>query len=253
MSAVSQPGFTQALFDPTRPVPEGLVDPQGRRAGKRFDVYRNNVTLSLIEALKKSFPAIHSLLGEDNFSQLAVIFLRAHPPKVPILMYYGDEMPAFLEGFAPLASYPWMGDLARLEQAIRESYHAADASPIEPARLQNLPPERLLAARLTLAPSLRLIRSRWPVLSLRRRQLEDGAPEPEPRGEAVLITRPEFDPVEQLLPPGGATFILALQDGARFGDAFDRAQSAIADFDLSAVLAMLTAGGAITDLTEPNA
>ncbi len=43
--------FTQALLDPNRPVPTGLVDPQGRVSQKRFAVYRNNVALSLADAL----------------------------------------------------------------------------------------------------------------------------------------------------------------------------------------------------------
>jgi hypothetical protein len=41
-----QTGFATALLDPARPAPEGLVNPFGGPAGKRFDVYRNNVAVS---------------------------------------------------------------------------------------------------------------------------------------------------------------------------------------------------------------
>jgi len=39
-----QDSFTDALLNPDLATPSGLVDPKGRVAGKRFDVYRNNVS-----------------------------------------------------------------------------------------------------------------------------------------------------------------------------------------------------------------
>ena len=44
--------FKTALFDPAVMPPAGLSDPAGRPAGKRFDIYRNNVVVSLTEALE---------------------------------------------------------------------------------------------------------------------------------------------------------------------------------------------------------
>ena len=245
-----QSQFTAALLDPARAVPVGLTDPDGRPAGKRFDVYRNNVTVSLVKALETAFPAIAGILGPENFPRVAGVFVRQHPPVSPLMMHYGAEMPGFLEGFAPLAAYPWLGDLARLELALRESYHAADAPPVSAETLQSLPPDRLMSARLALAPSLRLMRSRWPILGLWRQQIQPDAPAPGQAGEAVLITRAEFDPRPQLLPPGGATFLLAAQAGQPFGAALDQAESAVAGFDLAATLGLLIAGGAITKIIE---
>jgi hypothetical protein len=246
-----QAEFAAAVMDPARAVPEGLTDPAGRPAGKRFDVYRNNVIVSLIKGLEAAFPALATALGAENFGKLASFYVRARPPASPLMMRFGGELPAFLESFAPLAAYPWLPDLARLELALRESYHAADAPPVPQAALAALPPERLLAARLGLAPALRLLRSRWPVLSLWRQQME-GAPAPARNapGEAVLITRPEYDPLARLLPPGGATFVLALQERRPLGAAQDAAAAAVPGFDPATTLALLIGGGAITTIEE---
>ena len=46
--------FAQALLAPEAPSPASTRDPCGGAAGVRFDVYRNNVTVSLIEAMWKS-------------------------------------------------------------------------------------------------------------------------------------------------------------------------------------------------------
>ena len=63
---VSQNLFRSALLDPSLPVPGGLTDAEGRPAGARYNVYRNNVAVSLTEALHTGFPIISKLLGKEN-------------------------------------------------------------------------------------------------------------------------------------------------------------------------------------------
>ena len=43
--------FAQGLTDPARATPADVVGPRGKAAIKRYNVYRNNVTVSLINAL----------------------------------------------------------------------------------------------------------------------------------------------------------------------------------------------------------
>ena len=244
--SVDQSDFTAALLDPERPAPMGLSDPEGRPAAKRFDVYRNNVAVSLSEALATAFPVIAKLVGENNFKMLAGVFLRQHPPTSAVLMFYGEEMPGFLETFEPARALPYLPDVARLELALRRSYHAADAAPIAPEALQALAPDALMGARLELAPATRLIRSPWPIAAIWRRNMA-GGPKPETRAEDALITRPEFDPDVTALPQGGGAFVAALMAGETFGAAFEAAGP---DFDLTTTLGLLLGGGAITKIHE---
>lgn len=243
---MSQSAFRAALLDPARPVPPGLTDPEGRPAGRRFDVYRNNVTVGLTEALRQSFPALRKLVGEEFFTAMAQEHLRAHPPASPMMMFYGEAMPGFLEAFAPVAHLPYLADVARLELALRQSYHAADVAPVEGTVLQALPPDRLLAARLTLAPALRLVRSRWPIHAIWAANLRGGLPPDLARPENVLITRRDFDPEPAVLPSGAAKFLQSLLDGVTIGAACDMAGA----FDLTTTLGLLLAGGAIVGIVE---
>ena len=240
-----------AVLDPALAAPKGLTDPEGRPAGKRFDVYRNNVAVSLTEALITAFPTIHKLVGDACFRALAGVFLRKHPPQSARMMFYGAEMPAFLAGFEPVGHLPYLSDIARLECALRESYHAADASPVDPADLQALPPERLMAARLQFAPAMVLLRSDWPIHGIWQANRAPAAPTPQMQPEDVLITRPEFDPEVAPLPPGGATFIATLQGANPFGAALEAAQAEAGDsFDLTALFGLLIGGNAITHILE---
>ncbi len=244
----SQKAFATALLDPARPAPESLRSPTGAPAGKRFDIYRNNVAVSLTEALEAAFPVLRRLVGEEFFAAMAGVFLRAHPPQSPILMLYGDAMPAFLESFEPVQHLGYLPDVARLELLLRQSFHAADAPPVTPEALAAIPPEDLVAARFVLAPAMRILRSEWPVCSIWMANNEEGRPTPQMRAEDVLITRPGYDPAPQCLPPGGAAFIQALAAGASLGEGLDKAREDAADFDLAATLALLLKGGAITSI-----
>ncbi|MCE8007987.1 DNA-binding domain-containing protein [Aestuariivita sp.] len=245
---VSQSAFRSALLDGAEPVPDGLIDGLKRPAGRRYNVYRNNVAVSLTEALREGFPVVTKLLGQQNMDGLAGLFLRAHPPQSPLMMFYGASFPAFVAQMPQLQHLGYLGDVARLELALRSSYHAADTAPIDPATLGSLTPKALMAARLTLAPAVRHLRSIWPVHSLWRFNTEPGAPKPKPQAEDVVILRPEFDPMPHLLPAGGGAFIDALRTGATLGAAHDAALAETPQFDLTPVLALLIDGGAICAL-----
>lgn len=245
--SVGQSEFTQAILDPDLAVPPGLTDPQGRPAGKRFSVYRNNVAVSLTEALETAYPVVRKLVGEEFFRAMAGVYLRQHPPTSAVMMYYGARLPAFLENFEPVRSIGYLPDMARLERALRQSYHAADAAPIDPAILQTMPPDRLMAARLRLAPTVRLIRSTWPIHAVWLANTTSGAPKPEMVAEDVLVTRPGFDPKPQRLGAGAGNFVEMISGDETFGAAIEQAGE---DFDLAALLGLLLAGGAITDISE---
>lgn len=223
--------FRKALRDPEAPCPQGLGDGRGAPAGRRFDVYRNNVAQSLSEALETGFPVLARLIGPSRFRALAAEFRTAHPPSAPLMMHYGAEMPTFLEHCAPLAHLGYLPDIARLELALRESYHAADHVPLAPEALTD-------TARLALAPSARLLRSRWPLHAIWRFNTEDGAPQPPPEAQDVLILRADFDPVPHLLRKGDAVFLSALGH-TTLAEAATRAAEAAPDHDLTALLTLL--------------
>ncbi|MBP0650496.1 putative DNA-binding domain-containing protein, partial [Mycobacterium tuberculosis] len=62
-----QAAIAAALVAPDRPVPAGLEGRDGRPAGRRFAVYRNNVVVSLIDALAARFPVVAMLVGDAFF------------------------------------------------------------------------------------------------------------------------------------------------------------------------------------------
>ncbi|NJM83797.1 MAG: DUF2063 domain-containing protein, partial [Tabrizicola sp.] len=208
---------------------------------ERFAVYRNNVATSLVSAMETAFPTVRRLVGDEFFAAMALAFVRAHPPTSPLLMFYGAAFPGFLARFPPVARLGYLPDIARLDQAMRESYHAADSRPMSEAEFARLLASDVEAARLRLAPSLRIIRSDWPIHAIWRATME-GGPHPAARPEDVVILRPDYDPLPQLLPMGGATFISGLLAGETIGQSLATAGESA---DLVAILGVLIPGRAI--------
>ena len=244
---MSQAGFTDALLRPNAAVPEGLVGPTGAGAGKRFNVYRNNVAVSLTEALETAFPVIRKLVGDAFFKAMAGVYLRQHPPSSPLIMFYGREMPDFLAGFEPVAHLGYLPDVARLELALRESYHAADARAVDPAELQQVAADDLPGLRFRFAPALRLIPSRFPLHGIWAANMRPGAPAPGKTPEWMLVTRPDFDPQPEPLTPQAGAFIAALRDGTALGLACEAAGD---DFDPGPALGLLLSRNTITELLQ---
>jgi hypothetical protein len=234
-----QERFAAALLDADRPPPPGVTSHTHPAPEKRFAVYRNNVVVGLIDALASRFPALQRIVGEEFFRAMAGVFVRAHPPRSPLLMEYGDELPDFLERFAPAADVPYLADVARLEAARTRAFHAADAVPLAPEAFSALKPEELETLRLRLCPGVAVVRSAHPVVTIWAMN-SDGA-EPAPiedwRGEDALVSREGFDVAVRRLPPGGAVFLTALLASGTLGQAALAAVAETAAFDLAENLA----------------
>ncbi|MCY1704779.1 HvfC/BufC N-terminal domain-containing protein [Pannonibacter sp. SL95] len=238
--------FAAALLAPDLPVPEGVVGRDGRPAGKRFAVYRNNVVVSLTESLKATYPAVTALLGEEYFSALARLYINAHPPQSPILSRYGAELSEFVATFAPLAAYPYLADVARFEWAWLQSYHAADAPVLAAADLAAVPPEALAGTILTAHPAASVLVSAFPVFDLviaNRFEPEASGSVDLSESQTVLFSRPDIDVMFRVIPAGTAALAAALLDGQALGNAAEQAFEADPAFDFSQGLSVLLAAG----------
>lgn len=236
-----------ALLAPDRPAPSGL-EPPGRLA-----VYRNNVVAGLVEALAAAYPAVEALVGTPFFRAAARDFVRAEPPRSPVLMLWGDRFPAFLESFPPAGRLPYLADVARLERAWLEAYHAAEAAPLPLDALAALPEASMAGARLALHPSLRLVASAWPAVSLWAANTgrgDHGAVDLG-RPETALVVRPAGEVRVHAIDAALAALVLSLQRRATLGAAVETTLAAHPAFDLAAALRRLFAQGAVTRIEPP--
>ena len=207
--------FSGALMRPDRGPPSLIVGPGGKGAIKRYNVYRNNLTVSLIEALAAIYPAVQRITGDEFFRAMARFHIRETPPSSPLLFEYGREFPAFIARYEYAQYIPWLADTARIERAWLDAYHAADADPLQSSALAAVPAEQIGDLVFTPHPATRIVRSRFAAVTI---FAANRSPDPFDRinggePEDGLITRPDFEVVVRHLPAGGADFLSALIAG----------------------------------------
>jgi len=252
MPGVDQPApscaaaLARGLLDPERAPPAALR----LEDAHRYDVYRNNITVSLIDALATIYPAVQRITGESFFRAMARSYARRSPPTSPLLFDYGRAFADFIATYEHARDMPWLADVARIERAWLDAYHAADAPPLTPEALAAVPHGALGDVVLTPHPATRVVRSPFPALTIFAANRADApvgaitATEP----EDALITRPLLEVTVGPLPPGGATFLSSLAAGEPLGRAAGLAFADAPAFDLAANLAGALAAGAFTAL-----
>ena len=240
--------FAAALIDPGCTAPADVVGPRGKAAVKRYDVYRNNVTVSLIDALAAIYPAVQRITGVAFFRAMARRHVRATPPTSPLLFEYGRDFPAFIEGFEHAQDIPWLVDTARIERAWLGAYHASDAPPLSPDALAAVSQNRLDRLVFAPHPATRIVRSPYPAVAIFAANRADGTVAPVRSGAAedALITRPEMDVTVRQLPPGGAAFLTSLIEGETLPAAAAAALAGTPCFDLPASIAGMVEAGVFT-------
>lgn len=238
--------FAGAVLDPEAAVPAPVSRKAGGVPSRRFGVYRNNVYASLIDVLAGRFPVVARLVGEEFFRAMARIYIESEPPRSAVLLRYGRSFPDFVASFPPAASLPYLADMARLEWAWHAAYHAEDAAPVPLAELAGAV-ERAEDAVLTLHPSLGVVRSPYPIVSIFELNTQGGDVPPTrlEGSEDALVVRSKLEVELQRLPQGGASFILALKAEKSLGEAAAIALDEAPGFDLEANLAGLLASGAV--------
>ncbi len=239
-------GFAAGLLNPSAPVPDDIKG----RSPRRYSVYRNNVTVGLMRAMEANFPVVRRLLGEQYFSGLAREFVQQHPPASPLMFHYGDRFPAYLEAEEDLRGFAYLGDVARLEQQVRLSYHEADVTPLAAQCLAAMAEEELFDAVLTPHPATAILASRFGIhaIYMANQSGEAGRVNGQLQAQSVLVTRPSFDVELRLLDAAQLCFFRQLTAGESLGEAADSAAEVQADFDLTHSLGLLLVSGAFQSI-----
>lgn len=241
--ALRNHSFASALLDPDAQIPEG-VGKEGVISPKRFSVYRNNVVVSLMEAVKAAYPSIAAIMGEENFNLVARNFVAFHPPKSPLMQQYGGDFPNFLKNFKPLQKSPFLVDVAEAEKAWLQAFHAKDEAVLSPEDLAQITPEETMNLKFEVHSAGHLIESAFPVHDLFLARFEWPAPNIDlEQSQGILISRPELDCISTSLTQSQSVFFRSLFSGETLAAAIGSGMEIEEAFDASVAISIMLQTG----------
>jgi hypothetical protein len=250
--ATLQSEVTQALLAGRLADVSGAFTANGKDAGRRLNIYRNNTFISLTGALKSNFPVTMRMVDERFFAYAANAFIADHPPREPRLAAYGAKFPRFLARFPASRGYPFVAEMASFEWAIVKAMTAPEHDPAPVALLQRLSSIEG-SPRLVLQPNLFFAASHWPVLEVwtaHRSERFEAIPSFEKRSTRVAVYRSAGRIRFLELAPARFVFWRELAKGSPLEHAVSRALRRDPLFDLVDELVLLFRSGLVTGISS---
>lgn len=205
-----------------------------------LQVYRNNLFISLTDALRVTYPVVDKLVGEGFFAYMANRFIKTHPSRSGNLHDFGAELSDFITQFEAAASLPYLADVARLEWARQQAYHAAECPALDLRELQKVPPACYEQLRFRLHPSVGLISSPFPIVQIweinQQEPLREQAVNLDSGGEQLLLLRRDADVVTRRLQASEYVLLDRFIAGEPLSVAVDAALAVDPEFDLEDTL-----------------
>ncbi len=150
-------------------------------------VYDHAYRARLLEILANDFPALHTLLGDEQFGQVINSFLDDHPSHHRSVRWLGAPLSTWLKKTPPWSSIGEAEDMATFEWALGLAFDAPDAEVIEQSDLAGIPADSWPALRFDFHPALHVITLNFDVTKFQQAVSRDTDPEdaPEPLDRPV--------------------------------------------------------------------
>ncbi|MEZ5536324.1 MAG: DNA-binding domain-containing protein [Thiolinea sp.] len=212
-----QQDFLRYLQYEQRDIEPVILSTERVSADLRLRIYANAYWSRLSEALQENFPALHTLLGDDDFHELAESYIRRYPSQHFSLRYFGDRLTELLQQ-PPYAGQSVLAEMARFEWAVWAAFDAADVVPATLEDIQSVPPEQWGDLVFELHPSCQLLELKWNVPVLWQAMADEAEPIAPEQGEATnwLIWRQGLGTYFRTAEADEAWALSRLQQGSSF-------------------------------------
>ncbi|MBB5019021.1 hypothetical protein HNQ59_002319 [Chitinivorax tropicus] len=187
----------------------------------RLHVYAYAYRARLIEALDANFPVMHQLVGDDAFEQMAIDYLACYPPSHFSIRWFGEQLADFLGDTSPYANQPKLIELAQWEWAMTEAFDAANATPMGPNEMANIPVDDWANLHLRFHPSVRRLDLHYNIPPIWKAMVAESDPPAlaeQAKATPWLIWRQDITTYFRSLVPAEADALDNARRGLNFGD-----------------------------------
>lgn len=185
-----------------------------------LQIYHNNFYIGLTDCLQKIYTTIHQLIGDECFIWLAKQYIDLYQPLSGDIHEYGSNFAQFLAHNSDNKAFPYLVEVAQLDWAYHQIFHAEDCVVFDLHQLKNVGPEQYNEIKFKLNPTAKLFSFNFPIFHIwqicqnenksnERVYLTEG-------GEKIIIFKCHFDIFINTLSQGEYEFINALNHHYNF-------------------------------------
>jgi hypothetical protein len=212
-------------------IAEHIAGSERLSPAEQLEIYREQFWLRHTASLVEDFPGVGAIVGQHEWERLVEEFLASTTPSSWTLRDLGRGFPAHVERSTWLSHHELCADMARLEWAYIEVFDAAEGTKLDAERLAEIADAAWEQAIIVLTPALRLVRTRYPVASLRqvlRDRPDERVAIPAPDEQYLVIHRSTDRALHHAVVSAGAFALLdELGSGTALGRACERARERV--------------------------
>ncbi len=214
-----QDEFERYLFDQDSSISSRILSTEELPVTDRLAIYHNAYRARLVEALANDYPALKFLLGDNEFENLCLSYLKANPSKTYSLRWFGQELTHFLENHQDYRNRHYLAEMAEFEWVFVDAFDAKNCEICGVDDATNIPPDSWPELRIKLHPSIHLVTCSWNCLLIwqaMKNESDRVQPQTLETKTHYLIWRQGMSTHYRSLNPDEAAGLNAVQNGANF-------------------------------------
>jgi len=195
------------------------IQKNGLTARRRLNIYQNNCFETLTETLKSIYPTVLRLVGDDFFDYAANHYIKNNPSTSGDLAHFGKPFDGFLADFTPAKGLVYLPEIAQLDWAYHEVFHAAFHAPCNIQDLHALSQDDYGKIKFKLHPASTLLSFQFPILKIWQICQDDSNNEQinlDMGGDHLLVIRRKLSVQFEKLSASEFAFLSALNQGLTF-------------------------------------
>lgn len=130
-------------------------------AEQRLAIYYDAYRLRLLEALASNYPVLRAWIGTEEFENIGITYLTAHPSRHFSIRWFGHQLAEFLAATPPWRDQPHIVEMAALEWALSEAFDAENGTVMGVEDMAGVPADAWPDMRLHFHPSAQRLDLRW--------------------------------------------------------------------------------------------
>jgi len=158
--------FQQHILHADGNLDEYIVSTEKVCASDRIAIYTNAYRLRLIESLETDYPALYALLGEEDFYEMASLYIDFYPSTYRSLRWFGQDVANFLKNTKPYSKKPALSEMADFEWCFTKSFDAADKKIMSKNKIEKVSQDAWGKIHFIFSPSVQRFNFSWNVVSL---------------------------------------------------------------------------------------